>query len=160
MAGPIETLTQQLIRRVTDPSSLALLAGVTSSSFWLFGSLALAMDGALAATVTESERAKKGISETSALKMWEWVFNRAMVRFLSVMKALYPCITHRSFRRYISHRPGSLAVPSSWQPRPIVPTYDPSYTGRPSSHSQPCLIHSYYVSVRSRYNQIATGFIK
>jgi len=56
---------------------------VTSSSFWFFGSLALTMDGALPATITESERAKRGVSETSALKMWEWMFNRAKIHFAS-----------------------------------------------------------------------------
>jgi len=83
MAEPIETLAQQLIHRATDPFGLAILTGVTSSSFWLFGSLGLAIDGLLPATVTQSERAKRGVSETSALKMWEWMFNRARVHFVS-----------------------------------------------------------------------------
>jgi hypothetical protein len=81
MAEPIETLTQQLIYRATDPFCLALLTGTTSSSFFLFGTLGLAVDGVLPATITESERAEKGISDISALKMWEWVFHRAKVRF-------------------------------------------------------------------------------
>ena len=81
MAQPIETLTQQLIRRATDPFGLALLTGVTSSSFFFFGATSLALNGALAATITQSERAGKGISDTSALKLWEWVFHRAKVRF-------------------------------------------------------------------------------
>lgn len=81
MVEPIETLTHKLICRATDPFALAILAGVTSSSFWFFGTLALAMDGILPATISESERTKMGISETSALKMWEWVLYRTVVRF-------------------------------------------------------------------------------
>ena len=84
MAGPVESLTQQLVQRMQDPSSLAILAGVTSSSFWLFASLGLTLDGTLPATISESERAKKGISETSALKLWEWLAHRAKV------SSLYP----------------------------------------------------------------------
>jgi len=80
MAEPIQTLAQQLIHRAIDPFGLAILTGVTSSSFWLFGSLGLAIDGLLPATITQSERAKRGVSETSALKMWEWIFNRTRVR--------------------------------------------------------------------------------
>ena len=82
MAEPIETLTQQFIHKATDPFGLAILTGMTSSSFWLFGNLGLVLDGLLPATINESERARKGISETSALKMWEWMFHRAKVRFL------------------------------------------------------------------------------
>jgi len=81
MAEPIESLTQQLIHRVTNPFSLAILAGVTSSSFYFFGNLGLALNGTLQATITESERTRKGISNISALKMWEWMYNRAKVRF-------------------------------------------------------------------------------
>lgn len=81
MAGPVESLTQQLIHRTADPSNLAILTGVTSSSFWLFGNLGIALDGVLPATTTESERAKKGISDASALKLWEWMFHRAKVSF-------------------------------------------------------------------------------
>jgi len=127
MAEPIETLTQQLIHRATDPFSLAILTGVTSSSFWLFGSLGLVINGPMPATVTQSARAKKDISETSALKMWEWVFNRAKVRFSQrspppiptrATSRLYenllsPC-THRLFRRYILHRLHSLPEPPFW----------------------------------------------
>ena len=80
MTGPVESLTQQLVQRVTDPFGLAILTGLASSSFWLFGGLELSLDGPLTATLTESERAKRGISVTSALKMWEWMFNRAKVR--------------------------------------------------------------------------------
>lgn len=76
-----EALTQQLVHRATDPFGLAILAGVTSSSFWFFGALSLMIDGVLPVTITESERAEKGLSDTSALKMWEWVFHRARVRF-------------------------------------------------------------------------------
>ena len=81
MAKPIETLTQQLIHRATDPFSLAILTGVTSSSFFFFGTSGLALHGVVPAIITESERTKKGISDTSALKMWEWAFLRARVRF-------------------------------------------------------------------------------
>jgi len=80
MAEPIQTLTQQLIHRATDPFGLAILTGMTSSSYWLFGSLGLAIHGTLPATINESERARKGISDASALKMWEWMFHRAKVR--------------------------------------------------------------------------------
>lgn len=78
---PAGTLTQQLVHRVADPFGLAILAGVTSSSFFLFGGLDLAFNGVLPATITESKRVKMGVSDTSALKMWEWVFHRAKVRF-------------------------------------------------------------------------------
>ena len=81
MTKPIETLTQQLIHRATDPFSLAILTGVTSSSFFFFGSLGLVLHGVGPAIITESERAKKGISIASGLKMWEWAFLRARVRF-------------------------------------------------------------------------------
>ncbi|KAF9646087.1 hypothetical protein BDM02DRAFT_3130630 [Thelephora ganbajun] len=84
MAEPIETLTQQLIRRATDPFGLAILTGMASSSFWLFGSLGISIDGAFPAIVTESERAKKGISDASALKLWEWVFHRAKKHFAAL----------------------------------------------------------------------------
>ena len=79
MSEPLESLTQQLIRRATEPFGLAILTGVTSSSFLFFGALVLTMDGTIPATITASERAKKGISDTSALKMWDWVFHRARV---------------------------------------------------------------------------------
>lgn len=81
MTQPIETLTQQLIHRATDPFSLALLTGVVSSSFSFFGATGLALNGVVAATITQSERAKKGISDASALKLWEWAFHRGKVRF-------------------------------------------------------------------------------
>ena len=81
MAEPIETIIQQLIHRATDPFSFAILVGVASSSFFFFGNLGLALDGILPATITESERARKGISDASALKMWEWMYHRGKVRF-------------------------------------------------------------------------------
>lgn len=80
MAEPIEILTQQLIHHATDPFSLAILTGATSSSFNFFGNLVLALNGVTPAISTELERTRKGISDTSALKMWEWVFHRAKVR--------------------------------------------------------------------------------
>jgi len=79
MAEPIESLTEQLIHSATDPFSIAILAGVASSSFFFFGNLGLALDGVLPATITESERTRKGISDISALNMWEWMYNRAKV---------------------------------------------------------------------------------
>ena len=82
MAGPVESLTQQLIHRMQDPSSFAILAGVTSSSFWVFASLGITLDGVVPATMSESERAKKGISDASALKLWEWLAHRAKVSSL------------------------------------------------------------------------------
>ena len=81
MAESVETLTQQIVHRVTDPFGLAILTGVAISSFWFFGTLVLAMDGVLPATITQSERAERGVSETSTLKMWEWASHRAKVRF-------------------------------------------------------------------------------
>lgn len=127
MTEPIQTLAQQLIHRATDPFGLAILTGVTSSSFWLFGSLGLAINGLLPATITQSERAKRGVSETSALKMWEWMFNRAKVRgglspspysdqncyMISVVRKGPPISlrAHRSFPRCILRRLGSLPVP-------------------------------------------------
>jgi len=83
MAEPTETLVQQLILRVTDPFGLAILTGIASSSFFFFGSLVLVLDGVLPAIITEPERTKKGISDTSALKMWEWVFHRAKKHFVA-----------------------------------------------------------------------------
>jgi hypothetical protein len=82
VTAPVESLTQQLIHRTTDPFSLALLTGVASSSYWLFGSLGIATLGTLPATFTKSDRAKAGVSDTSALKLWEWVFKHAAVSFL------------------------------------------------------------------------------
>lgn len=81
MTKPIETLTQQLIHRATDPFSLAILTGVTSSSFYFFGAFGLALHGIIPAVITESERAQKGISDTSALKTWKWALLRSKVRF-------------------------------------------------------------------------------
>ena len=81
MAELTKSLTQRLTYSATDPFSLAILAGVASSSFYFFGNLSLALDGTLPATITESERTRKGISDTSALQMWEWMYNRAKVRF-------------------------------------------------------------------------------
>ena len=81
MSKPIETITQQLIHRATDPFSLAILTGVTSSSFYFFGNFGLALHGVAPAIITEPERAKKGVSVASGLKMWEWAFLRARVRF-------------------------------------------------------------------------------
>jgi len=81
MAKPIETITQQLIHRATDPFSLAILTGMASSSFFFFGSLGLALHGVVPAIITEPERTRKDISDTSALKMWEWAFLRTRVRF-------------------------------------------------------------------------------
>lgn len=77
-----ETITQHLVRDTTGPFGLAMLTGAISSSFFFFGNLSLAMNGVLPATITESERAKKGISDASALKLWEWMFYRAKVRLL------------------------------------------------------------------------------
>ena len=119
MAEPVKTLAQQLIHRATDPFGLAILTGVASSSFWLFGSLGLAIDGLMPAVSTQSDRAKKDISETSALKMWEWLFDRAKVRFSKKSPrppSLSPLSlrTHRSFRRYILDRLGSFLAPRSW----------------------------------------------
>ena len=84
MAHSIESLTQQLAQRATDPFSLAIVTGMTSSSFLLFGGLGLALDGAFPAVITESERVQKGISDTSALKLWAWMFNRARVSSFSL----------------------------------------------------------------------------
>jgi len=82
MNEPTKSLPQQLIHSVTDPFSLAILTGVASSSFFFFfGNLGLMLDGIIPATITESERARKGISDVSALKMWEWMYYRAKVRF-------------------------------------------------------------------------------
>lgn len=81
MVGLVESLAQQLVHRTTDPFGLAILTGVASSSFWFFGTFVLSLDGTLPATITELERAKKDISNTSALKLWEWMFYRGMVRF-------------------------------------------------------------------------------
>ena len=80
MTDPIETLTQHLIRRATEPSSLALLTAVASSSFFFFGNLGLALNGVFPATITKSERTRNGVSEESALKLWEWAYPRARVR--------------------------------------------------------------------------------
>lgn len=88
MAEQIETLAQQLIHRVATPFGLAILTGVACSSFTFFGGLSLELDGVLSATATESERARKGISDTSALKMWEWMFRRGKVRFPETLRAL------------------------------------------------------------------------
>ena len=81
MAGPTESLTQRLIHSATDPFSLAILTGVASSSFFFFGNISLILDGVLPATITESDRDGKGVSDTSALNMWEWMYNRTKVRF-------------------------------------------------------------------------------
>ena len=81
MAGPIGSLIQQLIYSATDPFSIAILIGVASSSFYVFGSLGIALDGTLPAVLTESERVRRGISDSSALNMWEWTYNRGKVRF-------------------------------------------------------------------------------
>ena len=80
MTEPVQGLTQQLIHHAMDPFGLAIMTGVAATSFWLFGSLSLAIDGAFPAVSTQSERAKRNISETSALKMWEWASTRARVR--------------------------------------------------------------------------------
>ena len=85
MAGPTESLTRQLIHSATDPFTVAILAGVSSSSFYFFGNLGLALDGTIPATVTRSERARKGISDTSALNLWEWMYNRGKVRFSTAL---------------------------------------------------------------------------
>ena len=90
MAEPTESLTQQLIHSATDPFSLAILTGVASSSFFFFGNLGLVLDGILPATITEFERAKIGLSDTSALKMWEWMYYRAKVRFPTVIPPSWP----------------------------------------------------------------------
>jgi len=81
MAESTESLTQQLIHSATDPFNLAILAGVSSSPFYLFGNVGLALNGILPATITKSEGTRKGTSDTSALNMWEWVFNRSKVMF-------------------------------------------------------------------------------
>ena len=80
MAEPTGSLTKQLIHSATDPFSLAILIGVTSSSFYFFGNLIIALDGALPATITKSERTRRGVSDASALNMWEWTYNRGKVR--------------------------------------------------------------------------------
>ena len=84
MAEPIQSLTQRLAYRITDPFILAILTGVAFSSFYFFGNLANALDGTLPATITESERSRKDISDTSALKMWEWMYGHAKVRFPTI----------------------------------------------------------------------------
>lgn len=95
MTNPVESLTQQLIQRATDPFGLTILTGVASSSFFVFGNLALALDGVFPATVNESERAKKDVSETSALKLFEWMFNRAKVCFFPLFcLGSHPFATH------------------------------------------------------------------
>lgn len=81
MLGPVEPLTQQLIHRFADPFGLALLTGVTSSSFWIFGNIGIALDGALPATITESERTKVGVSNASALKLWGFMYDRGKKQF-------------------------------------------------------------------------------
>jgi hypothetical protein len=77
-----QPLTQQLVQRIADPFGLAILTGVASSSFWLFGNIAIALDGILPATSTLSGREKTGVSDASALKLWEWMFHRAKASFL------------------------------------------------------------------------------
>lgn len=79
MSEPVEFLTQKLIHRVADPFGLALLIGVTSSSFWIFANIGIALDGALPATITESERTKMGVSNASTLKLWVFMYDRAKV---------------------------------------------------------------------------------
>lgn len=81
MANSVESLTQQLVHRVTEPFGLAILTGLASSSFFFFGGVGLAVDGIIPATSTGSERAKKGLSDPVAMKLWEWMFYRAKVRF-------------------------------------------------------------------------------
>ncbi|KAF9789768.1 hypothetical protein BJ322DRAFT_1105630 [Thelephora terrestris] len=92
MAGLVESLTQQLTHRMSDPSILVILTAVTSSSFWLFASLGITLDGVIPATITASERAKRGISDASALKLWEWMFHRAKKHFIST--ALLSCASY------------------------------------------------------------------
>ena len=84
MTQPLQPLTQQLVQRLVSPFGLAIVTAMASSSFWLFGSLELALDGVVPATATEAERAKKGVSDAAALKLWEWGFPRAKVSFFHV----------------------------------------------------------------------------
>jgi len=82
MAEPTESLlTQQLIHSATDPFRIAILAGVACSSFYFFGILSLALWGIVPATMTESARTRKGVSDASALNMWEWMYHGGKVRF-------------------------------------------------------------------------------
>ena len=135
MTGPVESLTQQLVHEATNPFGLAILTGVAASSFWFFGGLALALDGALAATITESERDKRGVSVASALKLWEWMFNRAKVGFFSpglpslCLLTAYPC-------RNNSLQLPCWAPPLIWSLRCSAPTYDLFCTAHLSCHSQ------------------------
>ena len=76
MVEPVESLTKQLVQRITDPFGLAILAGVTSSSFWFFGNFGMALDGIVPAVSTEKERGKKDVTDVSALRLWEWFYNR------------------------------------------------------------------------------------
>jgi hypothetical protein len=82
MAQPVETcqtLTQQLIQRATDPFGIVALTGVISSSYSLFGILGFGISGLTPTMITQSERPKNVISETSALKLREWMYYRAVV---------------------------------------------------------------------------------
>ena len=92
MTEPVQTLTQQLLHRTTDPFTLALLTGAASSSFWFFGALGVSAFGILPATLSESERAKKGVSDASALKLWKWMFDRAVVGFYLSFFSFHPQI--------------------------------------------------------------------
>ena len=104
MAEPTESLTR-LMHFATDPFSLAILAGVTSSSFYFFANVGLALIGIVPAITTKSERTRKDISDTSSLNMWAWMYNRAKVRPPTTLPpltraepVLSPCVL---FRRYI-----------------------------------------------------------
>ena len=94
MAEP-GSLTQQLIQRIADPFTPAMLIAVACTSFMFFGALEMALDGILPATITKAEREKKDMSDASVLKLWEWVAPRAKVSFLRLFATSPAHFLHR-----------------------------------------------------------------
>jgi len=81
MAKPTQSLTQQLTHRAANPHP-------DRAPLLVF--LLLQKDGTLPATITESERISNSVSETSASKMWEWMYNRAKVISSTIILTFRP----------------------------------------------------------------------
>ena len=132
MTQPLTSVTHQLTQRLVSPFGLAIVTGVASSSFRFFGSLELALDGVFPATGTEAERAKKGVSDAAALRLWEWVFYRAKVSPSSVAEAPFcaprnptsrtDCLSQKRFAAAAMLSSASYLVASAFRPdlRPLL----------------------------------------